>query len=270
MATATFMTDLTEIITQALEGAAMIGSLWSSFGVVDLARSYYNLYNAQRQFYYSTFQVGAEAPLAVAVYNTPLVTMQYAGTAALLYGAQGVFGGAMGSSALPWYTRHSLMFGATPAAAILSDELTQDQLLVESQWTNVMFRFSEVNFDLLSEQRWDYRMKLHNVALKQMSTVLGSLASSVEQREGIMSDRASNFAGMANSLAQRRGLVQGHKDVQARYASLANANSTTYGIMKSGGNPSAMGSSTPYSASAYALNSPAAIAGGQALFPGSR
>jgi hypothetical protein len=269
MAAAVFETDLTEIITQALEGAAMVGSLWSSFGVVDLARSYYNLYHAQRQFYYSTFQQGAEAPLAVAVYNTPLVTMQYAATAAQLYSPTGVFGDAMGNSPTPWYIRHSLMFGTIPAAAILNDELTQDQLLTESQWTNVMFRFSEVNFDLLSEQRWDHRMKLHNVALKQMSTVLGGLASAVELREDNMTSRASNFADMSNSLAQRRGLVQGHKDVQARYAALANSSSPKYqppaGAVRSG-----LASAAPYSASTYALDSPAAVTGGQALFPGSR
>lgn len=265
MATASFVTDLTEIITQLVEGAAMVGSLWNSFAVVDLARSYYNLYNAQRQFYYSTFQVGAEAPLAVAVYNTPLVTTQYAGNAAQLYAPTGVFGGAMGTSALPWYIRHSLMFGMAPASPILSDELNQDQLLTESQWTNVMFRFSEVNFDLLSEQRWDHRMKLHNVAMKQMSTVLGSLASAVEQREDVMSARASNFADMSNSLAQRRGLVQGHKDVQARYASLANSAGSDYGVLGSGNSTGAMRKSPGYSASTYALDSPGAISRGRQL-----
>jgi hypothetical protein len=266
MASATFETDLTEIITQAVEAAAMIGSLWSSFGVVDLARSYYNLYNAQRQFYYSTFQQGAEAPLAVAVYNTPLVTMQYAANAAILYGTTGVFGDAMGNSSLPWYARHSQMFGAAPATAILSDEVTQDQFLVESQWTNVMFRFSEVNFDLLSEQRWDHRMKLHNVALKQMSTVLGGLASAVELREDNMTARASNFADMANSLAQRHGLVQGHREVQQRYASLANSSNPSYTLANSQGNPKAMGGvSNPYSASTYPLNSSPAISYGRQL-----
>jgi hypothetical protein len=266
MASATFETDLTEIITQLIEGAAMVGSLWSSFGVVDLARSYYNLYNAQRQFYYSTFQQNAEAPLAVAVYNTALVTTQYVPNAAQLYAPTGVFGGAMGNDTLPWYTRHSLMFGVSPSSAILSDELGQDQQLTESQWVNVMFRFSEVNFDLLSEQRWDHRMKLHNVAMKQMSTVLGGLASAVEQREDVMSARASNFADMSNSAAQKRGLVQGHKDVQARYASMANSSGASYGSLGSGTSVGTAVSKGPgYNASTYALNSPGAISRGQQL-----
>ena len=268
MASAAFVTDLTEIITQALEGAAMVGSLWSSFGVVDLARSYYNLYNTQRQFYYTTFQLGAEAPLAVSVYNVGVVTTDYAGSAAQLYSGTGIFGGPMGD-VTGWWARHGLAFGLPQSRDILNDEAQQDYQLIQSQWINVMYRFSEVNFDLLSEQRWDHRMKLHNVAMKQMSAVLGSLASSVEQREDTMSARASNFADMSNSAAQRRGLVQGHKDVQARYASLANASASTYGIMKDQGNPAAM-KRAPYSASTFALNSSDAITGGQALFPGTR
>jgi hypothetical protein len=263
MAAATFETDITEIITQIVEAAAMVASLWSSFGVVDLARSYYNLYNSQRQFYYNTFQVGAEAPLAVAVYNTPIVTTQYVPTAAQLYGPIGVFGGAMGNSPLSWYTRRSQMFGMAPSAPILNDELNQDQMLTESHWTNVMYRFAEVNFDLLSEQRWDHRMKLHNVALKQMSMVLGGLASAVELREDNVTARASNFADMANSAAQRRGMVQGHKDVQARYASLANSAGPSYRAPMGAERAAPM--SSPYSASTYALNSAPAISLGRRL-----
>jgi hypothetical protein len=262
MAAATFETDLTEIITQIVEAAAMIASLWSSFGVVDLARSYYNLYNAQRQFYYSTFQQGAEAPLAVAVYNTSIVTTQYAGSAAQLYSPTGVFGGPMGD-VNGWWVRHGLMFGALQAAPILEEEAEQDYILIQSQWTNVMFRFAEVNFDLLSEQRWDHRMKLHNVALKQMSMVLGGLASAVELREDNMTARASNFADIANSAAQRRGMVQGHKDVQARYASLANSAGPSYKAPVGAERVAPM--SSPYSASTYALNSAPAISLGRRL-----
>lgn len=231
----------------------MIGSLWSSFGVIDLARNYYNLYNAQRLFYYSVFQQGAEAPLAVTVYNTPLVTMQYAATAAQLYSPTGVFGGAMGVSPQPWCTRRGLMFGAGMPTSIVEDELFQDQELVESQWTNVMYRFAEVNFDLLSDQRWDHRMKLHNVAMKQMSTVLSGLASAVEAREDTMTSRASYFADISNSAAEKRGLVQGHKDVQARYASLSNSAGGSYGIAQWGGSPSKASVSPQGGATTYAL-----------------
>jgi hypothetical protein len=252
MAAAVFETDLTEIITQAIEAAAMLGSLWSSFGVVDLARSYYNLYNAQRQFYYTTFQQGAEAPLAVTVYNTPLVTLQYAATAAQLYSPTGVFGGAMGVSPQPWCTRRGLMFGAGMPTSIIEDELFQDQELVESQWTNVMYRFAEVNFDLLSDQRWDHRMKLHNVALKQMSTVLSGLASAVELREDTMTSRASYFADVSNSAAQKRGMVQGHKDVQARYAALNASAGPAYTAPGRPGKGTVVAPSS-YSATTYAL-----------------
>lgn len=252
MAAATFETDLTEIITQVIEAAAMLGSLWSSFGVVDLARSYYNLYNTQRQFYYATFQQGAEAPLAVTVYNVPLVTTDYGGASAQLYNTTGPFGGQMASFE-GWWERHARMFATPQNATIITDESQQDDFLTRSQWTNIMFRFAEVNFDLLSDQRWDHRMKLHNVALKQMSTVLSSLASAVELREDTMSARASNFADMSNSAAQRRGLVQGHKDVQARYAPLADTARGSFSIATGPNGAPAPGMNPPYGATTYPL-----------------
>lgn len=221
MAAATFMTDITEIITQAVEAAAMIGSLWSSFKVVDQARDYYNLYNAQRQFYYSTFQIGAEAPLAATVYNTNIAIINYIGADAELYKSTGIFGGNMGDS-LGWWQRHAAVFGTTQSAPILNEEYTQDRALLFSHWANIMFRFEESNADLLNDIRWDHRMKLHNVGLKQQSNAVSGLAVAEGQREDTLTRTSSYFAEMSGSLAERRGLVQAHKDVQARYAAMAN------------------------------------------------
>jgi hypothetical protein len=233
MAAATFETDLVEIITQAAEAAAMVGSLWSSFKVVDQARDYYNLYNRQRQFYYSTFQQGAEAPLALDVYNTAIPVLSYTDADALLYANTGVFGGSMSDTG-GWWTRRSASFGASPDAAILAEEFNQDDVLTHSHWENVLFRFEESNTDILSDQRWDHRMKLHNVALKQQSAVLSGLASAEGQREDAMSATSSRLADMGNSLAERRGMIQGHKDVQARYAQLSGSANTQYAILDRG------------------------------------
>jgi hypothetical protein len=227
MAAATFQTDLTEILTQVIEAAAMLGSLWSSAKMVEQARSYYNLYRTQRQFYYSTFQTGAEAPLAAAVYGTPIVPINYANASAVLYSSIGVFGGSMGEAS-GWWERHGLMFGTAVSDTILSDEYLPDRALMQSQWVNVMFRFEESNFDLLSDQRWDHRMKLHNVAMKQQSAVVSELASGAALREDVMTKTSSYLGDAANSLAERRGMIQGHKDAQARYAEIANSSGSVY------------------------------------------
>lgn len=227
MATASFVTDLTEIITQAVEAAAMVGSLWSSAKMVSQARSYYNLYNTQRQFYYSAFQLGAEAPLAATVYGTSIAVINYTRAAAEEYLPTGVFNGAMGDTQ-GWWTRHSAMFGQAPSIDILTEEYAQDRVLVQGHWTNVMYRFEESNVDLLNDQRWDHRMKLHNVAMKRQSEVVSELASGVGLRESVMSNTSSYLADAASSLAERRGLVRAHKDVQARYAELTSGSGSVY------------------------------------------
>jgi hypothetical protein len=227
MAAATFQTDLTEIITQAVEAAAMVGSLWSSAKMVEQSRAYYNLYHTQRQFYYNVFQTGAEAPLAATVYSANVAVINYTSANAELYLATGIFGGPMGDT-LGWWARHSTMFGATPSTTILSEEYAQDRILFQGHWANVMFRFEESNVDLLNDQRWDHRMKLHNVAMKQQSAVVSELASGVGLREEAMTKTSSYLGDAANSLAERRGLIQGHKDAQARYAEIANSSSSVY------------------------------------------
>lgn len=234
MATASFVTDLTEIITQAVEAAAMLGSLWSSFGVVDQAQQYYNLYQQQRNFYYNTFQTGAEAPLAQIVYRTAYPTLSYSTAASYLYSTPGFFSGA-GDQVVPWWSRHAAMFGTVPSSRIQTDEYQQDYVLIETQWTNVMFRFEEWYFDTLSDLRWDHRMKLHNVGLKKMSTVLSALASSVGQREDALTAQASYLAGISNSAAEKRGLTQAHRDVQNLYGSFTNSAGSTYTAPRVGG-----------------------------------
>lgn len=227
MAAATFMTDLVEIVTQAAEAAAMIGSLWSSAKMVSQARSYYNLYNAQKQFYYSVFQRGAEAPLAAGVYGEAVVPVDYSGAVGELYLTTGIFGGSM-SDISGWWSRHGAMFGTAQSPSLLNDELPVDQQLIWSQWANVMFRFEESNVDLLNDQRWDHRMKLHNVAMKRQSEVVSELASGAGLREEVMTKTSGYLADVAGSLAERRGLVQAHKDVQARYAELTNGSGSVY------------------------------------------
>lgn len=50
MASAAFVTDTTEIITQATEAAAGIAGILNAFKIIDLQRKYFNLYKQQRDF----------------------------------------------------------------------------------------------------------------------------------------------------------------------------------------------------------------------------
>jgi hypothetical protein len=215
MATASFVTDLTEIVTQAIEAAAMVGSLFSSLAAIDQARAYYNLYNQQRQFYYNVFQKGAEAPLAAMVYTTAITNIDYAGTAEEVYGPTGPLKQQI-TGTFGWWSRHALMYGASLSQIILDEEVSQDEAALESHWSNMMYRYDESIVDLLNDKRWDHRMKLHNVALKQQSAVISGLSSAVDLREENM------------SAAQRRGLIQGHKDAQSRFAEMSSSSSNIF------------------------------------------
>lgn len=241
MAAATFMTDIVEIITQAAEAAAGIGALYSGFKVIDRARDYYRLYDDQRRFYNAQFQKGAEAPLALEVFTQPAYAINYAGTRGEAWGRTGPIGGM--SDVLGWWSRHSAVFGSSVSAAIMQDEYTQDVVLLETHWTNIMYRFEEQQFDILHDQRWDHRSKMHNIGLKQQSAVLSGLASGEGAIEGAISATGGYLAGVSNSLAEMRGYKAERDATRSMYAQApkqitAYTPATTYPL---GTNPASAG-----------------------------
>ncbi len=75
MAAATF--DIVEIATQVIEAAAGLGAIYTEVKMLGVARNYYQLYKNQKEFYYSTFQYGVEAPLAQQVFAVPYLVLDY-------------------------------------------------------------------------------------------------------------------------------------------------------------------------------------------------
>lgn len=210
MATANFVTDITEIITQAAEAAAGIGSILAGFKNVELARKYYDLYAEQRNFYYDVFHNGVEAPLINELYTIPVYARQYATRVATLYnGVTGPFGGQSGDI-LGWWTRHANMYGAAVDAQIT--ELDTDQARLQSDWTNYLFRFEELWADVRNDTRWTRRLAAHNLGIKQGSAVSATLNSSLTEFQGHISDMASQLATYGNGIARYAGYKRGMAD----------------------------------------------------------
>ena len=211
MATASFVTDLTEILTQAVEAAAGIAGIYNGFKILEISEDYYKLYKEQRDFYYGTFQAGLEAPLASEVYTDPKPILDYAGRISTAYNTDtGPFGGRAGD-AQAWWERHANAYGAIRDTR-LQAEYQFDVLRVKSDWSNYLFRFEETYFDLRNDIRWRKRMGLHNIGIKQGTAVASAMDSALTAYQGHLQDFGNQLATYGNGIAASVGYKKGLAD----------------------------------------------------------
>lgn len=211
MATASFVTDLTEMLTQVIEAAAGIGSLISGFQNISLARNYYNLYNQQRQYYYTVFQTGVEKPLASATYLDPYYNLNYTGRVFTMNDPNsGPFGGAS-TDVSGWWARHAAMYAQTQDPLIT--EQAVDMARLKSDWANYLFRFEELWFDIRNDTRWAKRLAVHNLGIKQGNAISHALDYSLGNYQDNITDMASQLATYGNGIAKYAGYKRGLNDV---------------------------------------------------------
>lgn len=210
MVTQSFVFDEVEVLTQAAEAAAGLGSLIAGYKNIALARKYYDLYNSQRQFYYNVFQAGAEAGLASDGYNEQYYTLNYvARVNTLLDPVTGPLGAPI-SDVSGWINRHAAMYAKTMDSQI--DELDVDNARLRSDWTNYLFRFEELWADIRNDDRWAHRLTVHNIGIKQGAAVETALSGAVRNYIDQMQDLSSQLATYGNGIAKYAGYKRGLND----------------------------------------------------------
>lgn len=222
MAGAAFVTDLTEIATQAAEAAAGIAGVLSGYKLLDLAKDYYRLYADQRNFYYNTFQQGVESPLASEVYSDPKPVLDYAGRVGTAYDtATGPFGGRV-TNARAWWDRHASAYGAVLDPRLLR-ELPLDEARIKSDWSNYLFRFEEQYYDVRSDVRWRKRIGLHNIGIKQGTAVSSSMGDALGHYQGHIADAGRQLATYGNGIARYAGYKRGLADTAQEFDAAVSA-----------------------------------------------
>lgn len=225
MVSQNFIFDETEEITQAIEAAAGIGAIIQSFKQIAVAQNYYNLYAAQRAFYYSTFQQGVELPLISMLASDPPYTLNYSGRIATMTNlATGPYGGSS-SDLVGWWTRHGNMYGESPDPLIT--EAQTDIPRVESDWANYLFRFEEYWYDVRNDQRWYKRLAVHNIGIKQGSAVTPALHYALTNLTSQIGDLGSQLATYGNGAAKYAGYRRGMSDVRDFYGQGTTFNATS-------------------------------------------
>jgi len=213
MAAATF--DVVEIATQVVEAIGTIASAMSSAALLEVAEDNYDLYRQQKDYYNSTFQMGVEAPLVAEVMAMPRLMLDYSAQAATVYNAStGPFGGQVGDAG-GWWDRHAAMYNTVRNAHIT--EYDADMSRLRSDWANYLFRFEEHNTDILNDIRWNRRLALHNVGIKQGTSISAALSTAFSGYEDAMNDSADQFATFANGAASYAGYRKGMSDTNSTF-----------------------------------------------------
>jgi hypothetical protein len=216
MATASFVTDLTEIATQVAEAAAGVSSMISGIDNINLSRKYYDLYNQQRQFYYTTFQNGAERTLANQAYTEPNYFLNYTQRAASVLDS---FSGPLGTQLTDingWITRHAGMYAQYQDPDITEQQV--DMARITSDWVNYLYRFEELWADIRNDTRWAHRLVAHNIAIKQATAVTAALEGAVRGYSGQLTDLMSQLATYGNGIAKYAGYKRGLQDTGQQFA----------------------------------------------------
>jgi hypothetical protein len=215
MVTQSFIFDETEILTQAAEAAAGLGSFISGLQNIELSRKYYNLYNQQRQFYYSTFQSGAERTLANQAYSEPTYVLNYGARAQTVLNPSTGPLATEATDVLSWVTRHGGMFAQTIDPDI--SELEVDMARITSDWINYLYRFEELWADIRNDTRWAHRLTVHNIAIKQGTAITASLSDAVKNYSSQITDLSSQLATYGNGIAKYAGYKRGLQDTAQEF-----------------------------------------------------
>jgi hypothetical protein len=102
------------------------------------------------------------------------------------------------------------MYGEQPDAQI--SELEVDTARIRSDWSNYLFRFEELWADVRNDKRWADRLMLHNVGLKQGTSVVSNLTSSLKEYQANISDLGNQLATYGNGIAMYAGYKRGLSD----------------------------------------------------------
>lgn len=202
--------DVVEIATQVIEAVGTIVSAYASFKLLEVARDNYELWRDQREYYYNTFQQGVEKPLAAEVFATPVRALDYGAQTATVHDAQtGPLGGQAGDIG-GWWDRHAAMYNTVRDPTIT--ELPVDLAAMQSDWTNYLFRYEEHFNDVLNDIRWERRLAVHNVGVKQGTAISSALATSFSAYEEAIGSVGDQFATLANGAAAYAGYRKGQAD----------------------------------------------------------
>lgn len=186
----------------------------------DLARDYYNDYYDQRNFYYTKFQIGGEAPFAAEQFGIQFYVPDYFGMDNVGYFPPGVWflfnpqltnrKAMMGDASTEGYwKRFTERYSPNVASTVLdTSSYAIDTASIFDDWNSYMNRYEEHKRDVFNERRWANRMGTLSFGVKQAYSVERGLATSFDTFDKAQGEIVSEVNTIANGLATFAGYRQ--------------------------------------------------------------
>lgn len=207
--------DTGEVVTQAIEAVGTIAAAYASYKMLEVAKDNYNLWKEQRDYYFNTFQIRVEVPLAAEVFAVPVKALDYSAQVATIYDTQtGALGGQAGDIG-GWWDRHAAMYNTVRGPIT---ELVPDIARLQTDWANYLFRYEEHTTDMMNDIRWERRIAVHNIGIKQATAISAALATSFNAYENAIDGVGDQFATLANGAAAYSGYKKGISDERDNFA----------------------------------------------------
>ncbi|MGB6976131.1 MAG: hypothetical protein WBE18_01545 [Gammaproteobacteria bacterium] len=195
---------------------AALASVQSDYN--DLATNYFTLYQIQRDFYFSNFQIAGEAPFASEQFGIAFYTPDYTGTFHTGYfppGAWYLFNptltgriAALGSVSVAGYWQGYASRYSISSLTLDSSSYAMDLASTNDDWNSYMNRYEEHKRDVFNERRWANQMGSLSYGVKEAYMVERGLATSFEVFDKAQGQLISEESTMANGLATFAGYRQ--------------------------------------------------------------
>lgn len=214
---------LNDVIDEAAAILAAATAIALEINYVNLASDYYDLYKAQRDFYYNNFAnynsgnpIGFEAEFTNQVFDNPLAPQ---GQSGVFYQPQYTQQDALISNfASPfsspnffkeWWLNHANMYGdiemnTANFSGPLQSAWEPDDIDLQStidDYSTYLDRYEEHRKDVYDERSWEWQNQSLNFGVKQASVVQSGLATSFEFLDKASGGLSDWFATQSNGLS---------------------------------------------------------------------
>jgi hypothetical protein len=213
---------------------AQLANVQSSYDT--LAKNYFILYQTQRNFYFSNFQLSGEAPFATEQFGIPFYTPDYVGLFNTGYFPPGVwylfnpeiaireqaFGG---PSLYGYWARMAARYGTTQNDG---GSVEVDFACILDDWNSYQNRYEEHKRDVFNERRWANQQGSLSYGVKEAYTVERGLATSFSIFDEAQGQLISEDDTLMNGLATFAGYRQIQKALREDLGTVPNYQSNSF------------------------------------------
>lgn len=195
-----------------------------------IANNYYNIYNTQRTYYFTTFQDQGEAPFATEQFGIQFYNPDYVGNNNVGYFPPGVWYlfkdqltariNAIGTGTSGFGGYWALYSSRYTSVSENSGTFAMETASILDDWNSYQNRYEEHKRDVFNERRWANRMGSLSYGVKEAYIVERELGTSFEVYDQAQGQLISSYDTILNGLSTSIGYKNMQKAIRDNLGSV--------------------------------------------------